>query len=333
MPYTKHMECLTKPFVQSEQSAARSKSKVFRALGTINTIQVFDPACGEALERAALRVMELDDRLSVFKPESEIARLNAAAGVKPVHISADTMALLQAGLRFSNVTGGAFSMTTRPLSTLWSIHASCGTVPSKAEVERALSLVNDGDLLLNEAEGTAMLARFEQAVDLGGIAKGYAADEARRILLDGGVKNAIINLGGTVAILGENRVVGVQHPDRCTGISMGRLELANRSIVTSGDYERFYEVEGVRYHHILDPNTGYPAKAGLRSVTVTGDCAMTLDALSTAIFVLGEHKGAKLALEHNMGLVLVTDRLDVFCSDSLCGVFSLLTASNTVIIG
>lgn len=324
---------MTKPFVLNDPRGLQSTSKVFRALGTINTIQVFDAACTEALERAAQRVLELDDKLSVFKPESEIARLNAHAGGKPVAVSADTMALLMAGRAYSGETGGAFSMTTRPLTALWSLHASCGTVPSRTEIEQTLPLVNDEDLRLDPKRGTAALTRREQAIDLGGIAKGYAADEVRRILVEHGVTNAIVNLGGTVFILGDSRVVGIQHPDHCTGISMGRLALSNQAVVTSGDYERFYEVDGVRYHHILDPNTGYPAKSGLRSVTVTGSCAMELDALSTAIFVRGEREGATLAQKHNMGLVLVTDRLDVFCSDSLCGSFSLLTARNTTVLG
>lgn len=327
------MECMTKPFVQNDPCGMKSTSKVFRALGTINTIQAFDPSCGEALERACQRVLELDDKLSVFKPESEIARLNAQAGRKAVAVSADAMALLQAGLRYAKETRGAFSMTTRPLTALWSLHASCGTVPDRAEIERTLLLVNDGDLQLDPKHGTAMLAHQEQAVDLGGIAKGYAADEVKRILVEHGVMNAIVNLGGTVFILGDSRVVGIQHPDHCTGISMGRLSLSNQAVVTSGDYERFYEVDGVRYHHILDPNTGYPANSGLRSVTVTGSSAMELDALSTAIFVLGKREGVQLAQMHDMGLVLVTDRLDVFCSDSLCGSFSLLTANNTTVIG
>ena len=111
MPYTQLMECMTKPFVQNDACAPKSISRMFRALGTVNTIQVFNSACMEALERAEQRVLELDDRLSVFKPESEIARLNAQAGGKPVAVSADTMTLLQTGIGYSRETGGAFSMT------------------------------------------------------------------------------------------------------------------------------------------------------------------------------------------------------------------------------
>ena len=164
------------------------KSKLFRALGTLNTIQLFDDVPGDVLDRAERRVQELDDKLSVFKPESEISLLNAAAGVKPVTLSVDTMNLLRAGKRFSAMSGGAFSLTTRPLSTLWSLNARCGSVPTRVEIEQELSLVNDKGLILDEQKQTAMLNTFGQAADLGGIAKGYAADEVRRILKEGGVK-------------------------------------------------------------------------------------------------------------------------------------------------
>ncbi len=302
------------------------QTRIFRALGTLNTIRAYGGALAGALERAEKRVLELDDALSVFKPESDIARLNAAAGQRSVRVGKDALQLLAAAKRFSRLTDGAFSVTTRPLSALWSLHAGRGTVPDKVPIERALELADDEGIVLNEADKTAMLARRGQAADLGGLAKGYAADEVRRILTDGGVTDAMINLGGTVCVVGHGRSVGIQHPDRCTGIPLGKLTLQNRAIVTSGDYERYYEVDDVRYHHILDPRTGYPAQSGLRSVSVIGEDATALDALSTAIFVLGAKKGALLAAACGVELVLVTQEMNVYCSDALRGIFSLLCA-------
>ena len=316
--------------LQAAAKKAPAGTKMFRALGTANTIQAFGETSAGALECAARRVLELDDRLSVFKPESDIARLNASAGVRPVSICADAMRLLAAGKRFSGETAGAFSMTTRPLTALWNEHKSLGTVPDESEIEAARALIGDAELLLDEAAGTAMLPRFGQAADLGAIAKGYAADEVVRILCGYGVENALINLGGTVAVLGERRMVGIQHPDRCAGIPMGRIAVEGGAVVTSGDYERYYVVDGVRYHHILDPRTGRPARANLRSVTLTGSCAMELDALSTAIFALGAEEGALIAAARNLGLVLVTDEMDVLCSDNLCRAFSLLEEPRSV---
>ena len=305
-----------------------SLSRLFRALGTMNTIvvdQAEDHACAtDALERAERRVLDLNEALSAFRPESEVSLLNASAGCKEVFIGADTQFLLKESKRFSRETGGAFSITTRPLSALWELNARCGTVPSRAEIEQALLLVCDEDIELDEERGTAALQRFGQAVDFGGIAKGFAADEVRRILLEGGVTSALINLGGTVISLGRSRNVGIQHPDRCTGIAMGRVTLCNSCAVTSGDYERFYEVDGVRYHHILDSRTGYPSRTNLRSVTLIGDSAMELDALSTAIFALGAEEGLPLAERAGAESILVTDELDVFCSEHLRENFSLL---------
>lgn len=309
----------------------KKMSRLFRALGTMNTITVEqaedDTRAADALQRAERRVLELDEELSAFRPESELSLLNAAAGCKEVAIGEDLLLLLKESKRVSQATDGAFSATTRPLSALWELNARCGSVPSRAEVEQALLLVNDADILIDETNGSAMLRRFGQAVDLGGIAKGFAADETRRLLLEGGVMSALINLGGTVISLGKGRSVGIQHPDRYTGIAMGSVTLKDSCAVTSGDYERYYEVDGVRYHHILDPKTGYPARGNLRSVTLIGESAMELDALSTAIFALGAEEGMPLAERFGAEFIAVTDTLDVFCSERLRENFSLLTAS------
>ena len=303
-------------------------SSAFDALGTGNSIRVFAyedrVVAGEALMHAEERVRALHEKLSVFQPESELSLLNAAAGCGSVPVGEDTMLLLAESKRYSRLSGGAFSITTRPLSALWEIHARCGSVPARAEVEHSLSLVNDEDILLDEANGTARLQRFGQSVDLGGIAKGYAADEVRRILLAGGVTSALINLGGTVISIGEERRIGVQHPDRFTGAAMGRILLKDKCAVTSGDYERYYELDGVRYHHIVDPRTGYPSQADLRSITLIGESALSLDALSTAVFVLGALDGAALIREAGAEAVFVTRALDVFCTEGLRDQFELL---------
>lgn len=301
---------------------------VFTALGTGNDIRVFtgrDRAEAEAaLRQAKERVLSLHETLSVYQPDSEISLLNAAAGGKSVPVCDDTLMLLSESKRYSCVSGGAFSVTTRPLSALWEIHARCGSVPTRAEVEEALFLVCDGDIWLDRGTHTARLQQFGQSVDFGGIAKGYATDEVRRILLESGVTRALINLGGTVSVLGADWKIGVQHPDRYTGEAMGRILLQDCCAVTSGDYERYYEVDGVRYHHIVDPRTGYPSRSDLRSVTLIGKDALELDALSTAVFVLGAEEGLRLVREADAEAVFVDSALNVFCTDGLRGSFELL---------
>ena len=301
----------------------------FSALGTGNHIQIFSfedrILAGEALKRSEERVRSLHDTLSVFQPESELSLLNASAGCGAVSVGTDTLRLLEESKRYSRLSGGAFSVTTRALSALWEIHARCGSVPGRAEVEHALSLVCDADIELDEEAQTAELKRFGQSVDLGSIAKGFAADEVRRILIEGGVTDALINLGGTVSTIGSVRQIGIQHPDRATGIPMGRISLRDGCAVTSGDYERYYEVDGVRYHHIVDPRTGYPARSNFRSVTLIGDSATNLDALSTAVFVLGGEKGLKLIQQAGIEAVFVTVDLEVFCTEGLRENFQLLS--------
>lgn len=296
---------------------AKSIQKSFRALGTVNTITVYRQEEEGALQAAVRRVLELDDHLSVFKPDSEISQINVSAGNRFVPIGSDTLGLLKTAKEFSALSEGAFSVTTRPLTELWGIGTPHGAIPDEKSRELARSLIDDRDLILDESGNRAMLRRPGQAVDLGSIAKGFAADEVRRILTEAGVTDGIINLGGTVIVMGQPKTVGIQHPGKSTGIPMGRLPLQNRAIVTSGSYERFVALDGKRRHHILNPVTGEPSDSGLCSVTVIGSSATELDALSTAIFVLGMEKGMQLAVQRGVEVIFVSDEMNVFCSPSL----------------
>ena len=299
-------------------TTAHRISKLFPALGTFNEITAFGPDCSPALERAEARVRELHARWSVFDPDSEISRLNKSAGQGPVPIGADTLSVLLAAKRMAAWSDGTFTVTARPLTALWNIGPEGqGAVPERQALVRARALARDADLILDERGCTAALRRRGEAVDLGGIAKGYAADEVRRILREGGVERAIINLGGTVIAMGEERTVGIQHPRQRTGIAMGQLRVRDQAVVTSGDYERWFEQGGRRYCHILDPRTGESARSGLCAVTAVGESAMELDALTTAIFVLGAERGMALARRAGAEVLLVTDGLDVLCSDGL----------------
>lgn len=290
----------------------------------MNTITVFGSVDRSVLDDAEARVMELHRSLSVFDETSEISRINAAAGKSYVNVSDDTIELLKAAKRFSKMSGGAFSATMRPLTSLWKISTGAGEIPVKRKIEKAITLVDDEDILIDEENKAVMLRRRGQAIDLGGIAKGYAADEVKRILTEHGVKEAIINLGGTVTVMGKERPVGIQHPRKFTGVPMGKVMIKERSAVTSGDYERCFLKDGVRYHHILDPLTGFPADSGLCAVTVIGSDATELDAISTAIFVDGPAKGAKLVNELGIDAIMIDQAMNVYCSESLKNNFELI---------
>lgn len=297
--------------------------KTFRGLGTVNTITI-PTDNSTALLEAERRVLELDDRLSVFKEDSDISRINRAAGRECVRVHSDTLDIIRASLQVAERSEGAFDITARPLVDLWGIGKKKTQIPSPRDISCVRELVDYRDIALNEISGTVMLRRPGQALDLGGVAKGYAADEVRRILLDNGVTDALINLGGTVIAMGASRTIGIQNPQKNTGVPMGRVQVTDCSLVTSGSYEQYFIRDGVRYHHLIDPRTGVPAQSGLLGVTLIGNSAMELDALSTAVFILGMERGLRLLEPQGIQAVFVTDSLDVFATPGLKDNFSIL---------
>lgn len=296
---------------------------MFLALGTVNTISLTNFDDASVLKNAAVRVKELHRRLSVFRDDSDISAVNMAAGKKFVKVHPDTLLLLKEAKRFANLTEGAFDPTIRPLVKTWNVGNHKQDVPSSIEIKSALSLINDKDLLIDEKKSQIKLRQQHMAIDLGAIAKGYAADEVRRFLLENGVKNAVINLGGTVSVIGGPKIVGIQNPKEKTGIAMGHLQLENKTAVTSGSYEKFFQKGGIRYHHILDPKTGYPANSGLSSVTLIGENALTLDALSTAVFVMGAEEGCRIAKRLHLQAIFVTNNHQVLITEGLTDIFHL----------
>jgi thiamine biosynthesis lipoprotein len=316
--------------MQVETAARRGRiSREFGGLGTISQIHLYGLADPRLLDKAVGRVLEIDQKMSAFNPASEISALNRNAGRKPVRVSRETFLLLKQAREFGALSAGAFDPTVRPLVALWGINKKPDFIPAEEAIGRALKLVDFRGLELDEAECTARLGKDGQAADLGGIAKGYAADEVRRILAEGGAKSAVINLGGNIVTLGSRPDgspwrIGVQNPASVRGTALGTLSVKDRSVVTSGSNERFFIREGVRYHHILDPRTGMPARSGLLSVTAVGESSMEADALSTAAFVLGMEKGTALLKKRRLEAVFATDDGKVYVTEGLARQFTML---------
>ena len=308
-------------------AAVREKCiRRFTALGTLNEITVFGPFRGRVLNRAVRRVLEIDDHMSAFKPGSDLSLLSRNAGIQPAALHRETFRLLQAAQEFSEQSQGAFDVTVRPLVELWGIHKKPDFIPTAQEIRRASELTGFRSLILEPGHFSAFLQKPGQSADLGGIAKGYAADEVRRILTEGGVEAALINLGGNIVTLGDGPdgggwSIGVQNPVSVRGESLGTLTLGEAAVVTSGSNERFFMRGGVRYHHILDPRTGAPAQSGLLSVTVVGGRSSAADALSTAAFVLGLEAGVRLLRKYGYDAVFVTGGRGVFLTEGLLGRF------------
>lgn len=280
--------------------------KEFYSFGTYNYIYI-DSSMPRNTQIEILNDMQsmciaMDDMLSAFKPNSEIGKINGNAGIAPVTINEAAFNLLKRAMYFSEVSQGAFDITIRPAVELWNVGKKGHRVPSKVECEKVSELVNYNLFELDEKNQTAFLKKKGQSIDLGGIAKGYAGDCIRRELINRGVKNALLNFGGTILTIGNKTdgnpwKVGIQNPTKERGVSVGTILLENDVLVTSGVNERFFIKEGIRYHHILDPRNCEPSRSKIFSVTAAGGSGMDLDGITTALFVVGMEKGMKLANE------------------------------------
>jgi thiamine biosynthesis lipoprotein len=276
-------------------------SRTELALGTICTITLYDYGKNDIYREIFDRIRQIENRMSVNIPSSDVSRINDSAGSNPVQVHEDVFKVIQKALYFAQASDGAFDPTVGPLVSLWGIGTEAERVPSQQEINSALALINRRDVELNEKERTVFLKRAGMALDLGAIAKGYAADEAAAIIRKYGIPMAIVDLGGNIIVCGKKKDknpwrVGIQHPGKERGAYIGvlRIEEADKTIVTSAVNERYFEKDGKRYHHIFSPVTGYPAATGLLSVTIITSCSMDADALSTAAFVLGYEKGRAL---------------------------------------
>ncbi|MDR0784513.1 MAG: FAD:protein FMN transferase [Treponema sp.] len=268
------------------------------ALGTVCSVTLPDKAQEDVFSAIFARLHEIEERFSVSKDGTEVSNINAKAGVEPVHVSADVLAVIERSLHYARISDGAFDPTIGPLVKLWGIGFDNPRVPTQTEMDAVLPLVNWRNVRIDA--GSVFLTEARMALDLGGIVKGYAADEAARILTENKVKRAIVDLGGNVFVFGKkkdgsNWRIGVQNPLSERGESLGVIETAgDKTMVTSGVYERFFEADGVHYHHILSTEDGFPARNGLLSVTVIADSSIDADALSTTLFALGFEKGVTL---------------------------------------
>jgi len=256
------------------------------------TISGADPQVAQmASSQAFDEFSRIEKLMSTYIAESEISKFNLAAGGDPQSLSRETMTVLKEGLHWSKLSSGAFDITIEPLTRLWDFDGKVPSVPSPEALKRAINLVGHNDLQLDEKG--ARLKRPGMAINLGSIAKGYAVDRAYEIL-KGLVPAGIINAGGDLMAFGQRGpdqpwIIGLQHPRKPQDL-LASFGVEGWAVATSGDYQRYFEQDGVRYHHLLDPKTGMPAR-GLTSVTIKASNVMQADALATAVFVLGPDRG------------------------------------------
>jgi thiamine biosynthesis lipoprotein len=273
------------------------KSVVGFYFDTVITISAFaddDTALKEALDECA----RYDKLFSRTVEGSDIWRVNHDHG--SVQVSAETAEMLKDALAVSELSGGAFDPTVEPVTKLWDFSGETAVLPDAEALREAATHVDYTKLIV---DGDTVTLPDDMGLDVGGIAKGIIADRLSQFLRRKGVTSALINLGGNVVTIGRRAtdnmpwVVGIQDPKSENGVNKLTLKAENLSVVTSGNYERFFIIDGVRYHHLLDPKTGWPVENGLDSVTILSDSSATGDALSTACYVLGLEKGKEL-IEH-----------------------------------
>jgi thiamine biosynthesis lipoprotein len=254
-----------------------------------------DKARGEeAIDAVMDEMRHIDESMSVYKPTSEVSKVNALAATQPVKISAELFALLTTALEYSRITEGAFDITYASVGYMYDFRAR--QRPTEQQIQAALPAVNYKHVLLDAGTSTVRFSQPGVRIDLGGIAKGYAVDCGVEILRARGFTHVLVNAGGDSRVLGDRFgkpwIIGIRHPDHPDEI-VTRVPLTDAAFSTSGDYERYFDEDGVRYHHIIDPHTGHSASK-VRSATVIASTATRTDGLSKTAFVLGPDEAMRI---------------------------------------
>ena len=309
----------------AERAPATSISASRLSMGSTLTLTAWtrdEAAAQAAFEEVFAEFSRLETMMSTWIPGSDVSRVNRDAGVRPVPVSAEVRDVLAIARQMSDWTGGKFDVTFGALSGLWKFdHDQDNSIPDMREVRKRLPLIDYRAIQIDDAAGTVFIARKGMSIHLGGIGKGYAVDRAANILRLRGIPAFIVQSGGDLYVAGmkEGRPwrLGIQDPRGPAHRSFATLDLSDGTLSTSGDYERAFVKDGRRYHHILDPDTGEPAR-GARSVTIVTNRAVLADGLSTGVFILGPAEGLRL-IERlpDVEGVIVSDKNEVLISSGL----------------
>lgn len=315
-------------------SDTKEYSRDIFAMDTYMHLKAYGEQADTALGYASEQILSLEKLFSVTNKNSDIWEINHAQG-KSVTVSDDTIAVLEKAIEIGEISDGALDITIYPLLTEWGFTTDKQQVPSREIITKKLSLVDYRKININ---GNTVQLSPDMQLDFGALAKGYASDCAANILRENGVESALINLGGNVHAMGRKKdgtlwKVGVQNPFSPSE-KICILEIADKAVITSGNYERFFTDEnGEKYGHILDSADGFPADNGLVSVTIIGDNGLICDGLSTALFVLGTEK----AIEYwknssDFEMILITDDKKIYYSEEISDSVQFTTSYETEVI-
>jgi thiamine biosynthesis lipoprotein len=283
-----------------------------------SSLKISKEICNKVTE--SLKKLEKD--ISYFIPDSYVSQINNSGGKREIIVNSNTRDILTVAHKYYLLSNGAFDITAAPLTALWRVSIGEKTVPIESSILDLIPYIS-GDGIVVDDKNQKVRIKKGQSIDLGGIGKGYAADIAINLYRTNGISSAFINLGGNVHTLGsktngERWMIGLQNPRSFRGDYIAVIAISDMSIVTSGDYEKYFINGDKRYHHIIDPRTGYPADSDLLSATIVSPASIEADALSTAVFVLGLERGMELIQKTDQAEgILITKKKEVFVTKGL----------------
>jgi thiamine biosynthesis lipoprotein len=303
----------------TRQRTVQKSETIMGTKVTITVVARSDAEGDAAIDAGMAELRRLDAMMSLYKDTSEITAVNLAAGKHPVKVSPEMIEVVEDAAVISKLSKGVFDLTIGPLVVLWQMRLKEGRVPTDAEIARIKPLVNYRNIVVDRKASTIYLRKAGMIMDFGGM-KGYAADRVAAIFKKRGITNAVIAVAGDIWVLGHRDDgkpwrIGVQHPREHDKV-LAVLDLSNKYISTSGDYERFVIREKKRYHHIIDPRTGKPSK-GVISATLVGDKGALIDPLTKVPFILGPEEGLKIVKKLGAQAIIVDDQGKIYTTDGI----------------
>lgn len=290
------------------------RSRLVTLMGSKFEITLVDkdsPSAERNIDKSVSEIRRIENLISEWNPETQISEVNRNAGIKPVKVDAEVFALTEKGIYFSQLTDGAFDISIVAMDKIWKFDDSMNELPSEESIRNSVKNVGYQNIILDKTNSTIFLKNKGMKIGFGSIGKGYAADKTRELMKSFGVKAGIINASGDISTWGMQPdgtpwAIGINNPFRDDTIA-AVLYLKENAVTTSGSYEKYAEINGKRYSHIMNPKTGYPS-TGLTSVTVVGPNATMANGFSTSIMVLGRKKGLKLIKKFpDYQYLLITD--------------------------
>jgi thiamine biosynthesis lipoprotein len=291
------------------------QSKTANLMGSVFQITLVDKdsiAANQHILDVIAEMERIENLISEWRPNTQISEVNRNAGIKPLKVDKEVFELTKRAIGFSKMTKGAFDISIVAMDKIWFFDGTMEQLPSKKDIKKSVTKVNYKNIVLDSVNSTIFLTKKGMKIGFGSIGKGYAADKGRQLMQSLGVKAGIVNASGDMAtwgnqLDGNSWRIGVNNPFE-TGEMVEILEFSsNNAVSTSGSYEKYAEIDGKRYSHIINPKTGYPS-TGITSVTIIGESAEFCNGLSTSVMVLGLKKGLKLLRKHpELRYIILTD--------------------------